>query len=191
MYKMNFYLKIIIIFLISLAIVIVNNYAILWLVLLLLSFVNFYYKNKKQLCLDLILVIILIFSNFFNYLYLAYKILLLINTVSTFIYFLDQYEKSFIMKTLFNKNNKSLKSDFYENNFDLVVVNIKEKVSSNYKSDVSIDDKIENDLARKYLQARIRFYGMNDSEIIVKWNKIDVMILILSLLIFIIFIILR
>ena len=60
------------------------------------------------------------------------------------------------------------------------------------KKKLSDNKKVEEDLARSYLQARIRFYGTSyKNKKKIKWNKIDTLILLLSIIIFLIFFLLR
>ena len=56
------------------------------------------------------------------------------------------------------------------------------------------EDKIDNDLERHYLQSKIRFNGycdIEDKTVKFKWTKIDTMILIMSILLFILCVIFR
>ena len=185
MYKMNFYLKLIIILFVSIITVVTNNYVILWSFFALIVLI----KCKEHMISNLILLIVLLSSYLLSILLIIYKILFILDMLVLFVKTLTFNEKK-ALQMLFKRNNKSLRISFYEENFDNIVEYNKTKIKELYKDDVSIDDKIESDLERHYLQARIRFYGINNS-ITFKWTYIDIMILILCIILFILLFILR
>lgn len=187
MYKMNLLLKIIIIFLVVLSIIISNNYITLWALLVLLTFYN--YKNIKLLVIDVFLIILLAVVSRITDLLLLYKIIYLFDLIYTFILTISFKDKR-LFKYLFKKyENKTLKEEFYDANIkDILDYNEKQK-DKLYNESVSIDDKIIRDLDRKYLQSKIRFNGYSrdsNKTVNVTWNKIDTMLLILSIIVFII-----
>ena len=185
MYKMSLLLKIIIAILIIVTVVITNNKIILWLLLFIMSLYHLR-KNKKLLTIDLILVLLLGFSVNYDICLLIFKIIFIIDFIITFYKSLSLDEK----KILFRKKTTS-KMMYCEDIFDKIVYRINEKKNIMYDEDVSIDKKVENDLARSYLQARIRFYEKEPKKKKIKWNRIDTLILLLAIIIFLIFFILR
>lgn len=193
MYKVNFYLKLLILFLTFVIVALTSNYIILWFLLAILTFIHFYSKNKKLIFLDLLLVVFLGVSYKLCSLLFLYKIIYLIDIVITFIISLLFKEKRFF-KLLFNMyDNKSNKTRFYEENYNDILLNNENKAFVKYGSDISINDKSKEDLDRKYLQAKIRFYGYNErnTPLFFKWTKTDSILLALVLIIFIILFILR
>ena len=186
MYKMNILLKIFITLLIITIVVITNNKIILWLLLFIMSL---YHLNKYKLLLiiDLLLVVLLGLSVNYDACLLLFKIIFLAD------YFISFYKKLSIddKKILFRKKTTS-KMMYYEDNFDKIINKINDNKNRLYNKDVLIDKKVEEDLARSYLQARIRFYGTSyKNKKKIKWNKIDTLILLLSIIIFLIFFLLR
>ena len=191
MYKMNIYLKMILTLLSIIITIITGNYIVLWILLVCLTFLN-YRKNKILLLGDLLLIIVLGISNRFDDVLVFYKLLFIISIIITFIYFLTDEEKK-QLKLLFGKDSsKSLRDTFYNKNYNSIVEKNRKIVTEKY-GEISFDDKVNYDLERKYLQSRIRFNGFvskNNSDRI-KWNRIDIMILILAILLFCIMIIFR
>lgn len=187
MYKMNLLLKIIITFFVVLSIIISNNYITLWALLVLLTFYN--YKNIKLLVIDVFLIILLAIVSRIIPLLVLYKIVYLFNLIYTFILTISFKDKR-LFKYLFKKyENKSLKEEFYNANIkDILDYNEKQKEKL-YNESVSIDDKVIRDLDRKYLQSKIRFNGYstdNNRTVKLAWNRIDTMLLLLSIIVFII-----
>lgn len=184
MYKMNLLLKFIIVILTIALVVIINNRIILWLLLVLLTFYNLL-KNKKLLLIDFVLVILLGLSTS-NIIYLLlFKILFIFNYLITVYKGLTTDEKKILVR-----ENSSAKIDYFEKSFERVVKNINEKKIGLYDDELSIDKKIEKDLERSYLQARIRYYGLSNNKWY-NWNRIDTLVLLLFLVIFVIMFILR
>jgi hypothetical protein len=94
-------------------------------------------------------------------------------------------------KQIFRKKTTAKKM-YYEDNFDKIVNRINERKNKLYDEEVSIDNKIEESLARSYLQARIRYYGYaSKKKYNNTWNRIDTLIVLFSIVLFIIFFILR
>ena len=182
MYKMNELLKFIIVILTISIVILTGNRIILWLFLFPLTIYHFY-KNKKILMIfDFILVLLLAFSTHYIFCLYIFKVLYLI------IYLLT-VKKHF---NIYKKDNKSSKIKFYEEHFDKIVKDINKRKKEIYDEDVNIDSAIERNLERSYLQAKIRYYDIiNDDVNKIKFNRIDILILCLSIIIFLILFILR
>ena len=185
MYKINDTLKYIILFLIILSIAFINNIIILWLYLLLISVYNLYKRNKILSFISFILIILLVLSQNNLVIFFFFKLLLIIDLLLTF------YSYFFKTGKTIRIGNRKLRTMFYENNFDKVVENINKKKDVYYGEDILTDDEIERTLERKFLESRIRFYGFNKKSKIRKngWNKLDILLLLFSIVIFIILII--
>lgn len=187
MYKMNLLLKFIITILFISIIVIANNRIVLWLLLFLLTFYNLYKYKKISLFIDLLLVLLLGFSTQNEICLLVFKLLFIINILITVYYTLNMEEKLLLIN-----EKTSEKQKYFENNFDRIVNNIKERKNSLYDEDTSIDSKIERDLERNYLQSKIRYYNIsNSNNKYYNWNRIDILILIFVIIVFVILFILR
>lgn len=185
MYKMNDTLKFIIVFLIICSILFINNSIILWLYLLTISVYNLYKRNKILSFVSLILIILLAYSRINIFVLFLFKLLLVMDILYTFYCYYVKNNNWLIRKS------RRLRNSFYEENFDRIVDNINKKKEVYYGSDISIDEEIERELERKYIESRIRFYGFNNN-IKLKhnvWTKLDILILLFSLIIFIFLII--
>ncbi len=192
MYKMSVFLKLIILLLLTIVVIVTNNYFVLWLLLVLLTFINFKLKHRLEFIIDLILIILLILVIVYSKFLVLYKLLLIINLILTTIRVLEDREKSFLKSTFTHKNNKYYRTKFYEDSFNKIYDDNKKKVIEEYNNASLVDDTIEDSLERKYLQARMRFYGYKENnEEFLEWTKLDTMILMLFLLIFMILLILR
>lgn len=189
MYKMNIFLKLILTFLTLLVLLFTNSYIILWLLLLVITFLN-YRKSKNILIYDILLVVLLAVVSRVNYLTVLYKILFFINIIITLFYYLSLKEKK-CLYSLYKGDKTNPKEKFYELVFNDTFENNKKIVNNKY-GDINFDEKIQYDLDRKYLQSKIRFNGYyrKSNNLKIVWNKIDTMILLFSILIFIIMIIL-
>ncbi len=187
MYKMSILLKIIITMLTVIAVIIVDNRIILWLLLFVLSFYHLRKFRIALLVIDLALVLLLGLSvNDYNYL-LIFKIIYIINCLITFYSCLTIKDK----KLLFKKKSTS-KMMYYENNFDRINSRINIRKKEIYNSNVSINNKIEQDLESNYLFARMKYYDyFSKKSSFISWNKIDTLILLFTITIFILFIVLR
>lgn len=182
---MNKFLKIILSFLIILAVIITNNKIILWVFLLLLTIYNFYKNNKLLILADIILVAFLALSLNYDFALFLFKI----GYIITFLYTL--YLSYFsVYKGVVKVRRKKLQILFNEENFDNIVNKINNKKDEYYEEDVNVNEEIERDLNRKYLQSRIRFYGFNKITTYKKknnsWLVIDTLILLFAIIIFII-----
>lgn len=187
MYKMNLLLKFIIVILTLAIVAISNNRIVLWLLLFVLTFYNFFKNNKVLLFIDLVLVFLLGLSTKTDVGLILFKIIFIINYLITVYLSLSLEDKKVLVK-----ENHSEKEKYFEDNFDKIVKNINEKKNKLYDKETPIDGKIERELERKYLQSRIRYYGINFSNnSFYKWTKIDTMILLLAVVLFALFFILR
>ena len=182
MYKMNDLLKFIIVILTISIVVLTGNRIILWLFLFLLTIYHFYKNKKFLLAIDFILVLILALS-INNIIFLnIFKILYLVDYLLT-------TKDIFIIK---KQSNQSTKINYFEEHFDKIVNDINKQVKKIYDEDVNIDSEIERKLERSYLQSKIRYYDIiNNNDNKIKFNKIDYLILCLSIIIFLILFILR
>ena len=189
MYKMNIFLKLILTFLTLLVLLFTNSYIILWLLLLVITFLN-YRKSNNILIYDILLVVLLAVVSRVNYLTVLYKILFFMNIIITLFYYLSLKEKK-CLYSLYKGDKTNSKEKFYELVFNDTFENNKKIVNNKY-GDINFDEKIQYDLDRKYLQSKIRFNGYyrKSNNLKIVWNKIDTMILLFSILIFIIMIIL-
>lgn len=189
MYKMNIFLKLILTFLALLILLFTNSYIILWLLLLVITFLN-YRKSKKILTYDILLIILLAVVSRINYLTVLYKLLFCIDVIITLFYYLSLKEKKYLY-SIYRDDKTNPKEKFYESVFNAVFENNKKIVNNKY-GDINFDEKIQYDLDRKYLQSKIRFNGYykKNHNLKIVWNKIDTMILLFSILIFTIMIIL-
>lgn len=192
MFKMNLYLKLIIIISFSILLLFINNYIVLLLLLLLLFVVGLLVKNAKSLLIDLLLLLLFILSCYFPFVLVIYKILFIFNMIYLFIKNLSIKEKKYFYG-LNNKYDKSSRREFY---YSQVFEDIKNKnlkrAKNIYSDDVSIDNVIESDLERSYLQAKIRFYGYKDESfdsIKFSWRRLDTEIALFCVIIFILCII--
>ena len=187
MYKMNLLIKFIVTVLTIAIVILTNNRIVLWLLLVLLSFYNLLKnKSKKLLLIDLILVILLGLSTNHYICLLLFKLLLIFNFSITVLKSVTYND----FKDVF-KQNVSSKTYFYEDNFDKVVKRINDKKNAIYDKDISIDHKIESDLERLYLQSKIRYDGLYKKNKWDNWSKIDILILLFVVIVFIILFILR
>ena len=182
MYKMNDLLKFIIVILTISIVVLTGNRIILWLFLFLLTIYHFYKNKKFLLAIDFILVLILALS-INNIIFLnIFKILYLVDYLLT-------TKDIFIIK---KQSNQSTKINYFEEHFDKIVNDINKQVKKIYDEDVNIDSEIERKLERSYLQSKIRYYDIINNDVNkIKFNKIDILILCLSIIIFLILFILR
>ena len=193
MYKMNLYLKLFILLLTFIITCITGNYIVLWFLLACLTFIDLSNGRYKLIVFNLLLVVLFSLSYKKIILLIIYKVLFLISVLLTFICSLKYNDKRFF-KLFFNiYDNRSIKRRFYDDNYKIVADNTLEKAKSIYPEAFSLVKKNERDLDRRYLQARIRFYGYNGecAPIKIKWCRSDTLILILSIIVFIILLILR
>lgn len=181
MYKMNILLKFIFTLLTIAIVFITNNRIILWLFLLLLTFYNLYKDKKILLVIDIILIILLGLSKDNEIFLISFKIIYIINYILTVCNSL----------TFDIGIGKSTKINYFENNFDKIVERINENKNKLYDESVSIDNKIETDLERNYLQSKIRYYNYSSKSKWYNWNRIDTLVLIIILIIFVLLFILR
>ena len=192
MYKISVFLKLIILLLLTIVVIVTSNYIVLWLLLVLLTFINFKMKYKLEFILSLILILLMILVIVSSKFLILFKLLLIATLIFTAIRFLSDDEKLFLKNVFKNKNNKYYRNKFYEENFDKIYDDNKNMIETKYNNSSIVDDGIEDTLARKYLQARMRFYGYSETnEEFLEWTKIDTMILMFSLLIFMILLMLR
>ena len=187
MYKVNILIKFIALLLTIAIVLLTNNRIILWLLLVLLTFYNvFKNKSKKLLLIDLILIVLLGLSTNIEICLILFKFLFIFNLLITFYKSLTYDDK----KSIFKKDT-STRTNYYEKNFDRIVKNIEDKRKNIYDNDVSIDDRIESDLERSYLQSKIRYYGLYKKDRWYNWNRIDTLILLFVLVVFVTLFILR
>lgn len=185
MYSMNFYLKLLIVLLSIIITIISNSFIVLWLLLFILTFINFWSHNRIQFIIDLCLILLLAVASRISSLLVLYKLLFIFNIVFSLVESFTTNEKKWLNE-LFKKDNSSLRERYYANNYNCIYEYNEKMRNANYSDDISFDNKISSDLERHYLQARIRFYGYKKEIESFTWNKIDIIILIFSLFVFII-----
>ena len=187
MYRVNIFLRIILFFLALIALLVANNLVVLWVLLVILTFIN-YRKSKILLLIDFILIILLAISSRIIDLLIVYRIVYIVDMVLTFIYFLSEDDKVLFK---YRKSNVIKKEDFYEKIFNDVYEENENKVKEKYR-EIDFDDRIDYYLDRKYLKSKIRYGTFSKEEkVSYEWNKVDSMILILSIITFILLIIYR
>ena len=194
MYKINFYLKLFIVLLIMIVIAMTYNYFILWSLLLGLTIFNYMLDNKKLLTIDMILFVMILIVRVFNPFLYIFKIIFIINVILSLFDSLSSKERKFFKILFKDINNKNRKELFYKQNYNYVLGTNKKLASDVYKVEIMNEERINDDLERHYLQSKIRFNGycdIEDKTVTFKWTKIDTMILLLSILLFIICIIFR
>lgn len=194
MYKINFYLKLFIVLLIMIVIAMTYNYFILWSLLLGLTIFNYMLDNKKLLTIDMILFVMILIVRVFNPFLYIFKIIFIINVILSLFDSLSSKERKFFKILFKDINNKNRKELFYKQNYNYVFDTNKKLASDVYKVEIMNEERINDDLERHYLQSKIRFNGycdIEDKTVTFKWTKIDTMILLLSILLFIICIIFR
>ena len=190
MYKMSLLLKFILVVFTVATVVLTGNRIILWFLLFLLTFYNLYKKKRLLLILDLLLVLFLGLSTSNELALLIFKIGYICTFLVTVIDRLSQEEVLNILRITNRK--KSAKIEYFEDNFDRVVERAKIRKTKFYNEEVSIDNEIERSLDRNYLQSKIRYYGIyNSGNKVYNWNRIDTLILLFAIVVFVILFILR
>ena len=185
MYKMNILLKFIISILTIFIVAITGNRIILWFLLFIVSLYNLHKKEYLLLAFDLVLVLFLGLSKDNELALLLFKLGFIYIFLITIYYTLSKKDLLIIKKN-------SSKEKYFESNYKRIINNINDKKEKYYGEDVSINDKIEVDLNRQYLQSKIRFNDFYKSKSRINtWNKIDTLILIFCIIVFIIMFILR
>ncbi len=190
MYKMNLFLKILITLLLTIVIILSNNYYVFWLLLLINIGLSIYKEDKITVTINLANLVVLFLSNYIKTFLLVFKLLFIINLVVSFLHFISEDEKKYIKSNYKGRRKNSLRIALYEKVFPKVLEKNKKKAKDIYGDNIDVDDKIEQDLERLYLQSRIRFYGFNNTYTL-KWTYIDTLILFFSLVIFILLMIVR
>ncbi len=195
MYRVNIFIRFLILILLYVIIIFTYNPIINWLLFITIVFLHFLYKKYYFLFIDLIISLILFLSNYYVELFLPFKLFMIVLFTIEFITTMNLNEK-LLLNLIFNKKkNKILRSSFYDNNIKKVNNYNKSMVMKVYENeDINIDGKNIRDLDRLYLQSRIRFNGIKrngDKDLYIKINKIDIMILLLAIILFVILFIFR
>ncbi len=194
MYRINLFVRFLILIMLYVIIIFTCNPIINWLLFVTLVLLHLFFKKYYSLFLDLIVAIVLFLTNYYAQLLLPYKLCLIVLYTIFFITTLNLREKLSLNLIFNKKKNKILRSSFYDDNYKKVNVYNKEKVLEVYQREgIDIDEKNIRDLDRLYLQSRIRFNGFkgNNNNSYFKVNKIDIMVLLLSIIIFAILFIFR
>lgn len=187
MYKMNLFLKIIIVILSIVGVIVTNNYYVLFAALIISGILLLINKKYLTFTLNAFLLIFLIFSLSINHLIIKTFLILIIFYL--FYIYLSIRQRQYFKGKYYNYSNNNRRESFYERNFNNALTNIKNNKEMNYDKEVDIDDKLERDLERNYLQSRIRFYGfknVNNYHYESSWKRLDYMILLLAIVLFII-----
>lgn len=194
MYKMNALLKLIIFFLIIISITITNNYIILWLALVILTYYDiFKHNNIFHFVIDLILIVLLFLIKEVPIVISLFKIIYIIKITIMMLITINKDDITFF-KSMFIKEGHSMnREDFYNTYFERKKEENIKKIEENYFNEDINYEIINSDLDRLYLESKLRFNGYNKSsnKYSINWAKIDSMILILSIIIFIIIFIMR
>ena len=146
-------------------------------------------KKKLLYSIDILLFILLFFINNIYVLFI-FRIVFINDIVATFIMSLTSKEKRYLMGS-FRIRNKDIKSDFFNENYEKVLDYNKRKIKNIYQDSEIPDSKIKSDLERRYLQARIRFYGIDSKYNKIKWSNLDTLVLLFTIIIFMLFIFLN
>ena len=186
MYKMNSLILFIFTLLTLTIVIIADNRIILWLLLVILTFYNLHKNKKVSFFIDLILVLLLGLSKDNEMYLIMFKLIYILNFIIT----IYNYVLSNNLLFLINRK-RSTKLNYYNDNFEKIVEKINNKKKELYDDDVSIDDRIEKELERSYLQSRIRYYSLYKKNKCYNWNRIDTLVLLFILVVFIILFILR
>lgn len=190
MYKVNLFLKVIIAILLIISVIITNNYYVLFIMLLTSAFIYSIQRKILLFAIGFLLLIYLIFTT--ESYYLVIKLYLLFSTIYLFNLFLSIRQKTYFVGKYYKYSNIKRRDAFYEKNYNNILSNIKNNVDMTYDNEVSIDNKVRRDLERSYLQSRIRFFGfrnINNYHYESRWKKLDYMILLFSIILFIIIVI--
>ena len=195
MYRVNIFIRFLILILLYVIIIFTYNPIINWLLFVMIVLLHILYKKYYFLFIDLIISLILFLSCYYVELFLPFKIFMIVLFTIEFITTMNLNEK-LLLNLIFNKKkNKILRSSFYDNNIKKVNNHNKSMIMKIYRSeDINIDGKNIRDLDRLYLQSRIRFNGIKrngDKDLYIKINKIDIMILLLAIILFVILFIFR
>lgn len=190
MYRVNIFLRIILFFLALIVLLLARNLVVLWVLLVLLTFLN-YRKSKLLLLIDFVLIVLLAVTSRVSEVLIFYKLVYIVDMILTFIYFLNDEDKCLFSSSLHKKSNIIKKEDFYDKIYNDVYEENENKVKEKY-GEIDFDNRIDYDLERKYLQSKIRFGTFSKQEkVSVDWNKIDTIVLMFSILIFLLLIIYR
>ncbi len=180
MYKINIFLKIFILLLSVVIAIISNNYIVLWFLISILFLINLLCNNKKQLLINFLLTIIITISNRFYIFLLIFKIIFIFNVIYTFYDTLLTKEKYFFIE-------KNTKNKFFEKNYNFFYNKNKKIIINKYYKISNLNFVTIKDLQRHYLQSRIRFNGYFYNYNNFYWDRIDTLILLFSIILFIIF----
>ncbi len=190
MYKMNLFLKIILLVILLLITALCSNHVLLWILFLLLTCVHFIKNMKKITILDILLCILLIFLDNI-YVKIIFKVLFIITSIVTFLLLLTKNEIIFIKWILGFENKKTLRKRFRDEQYNMLIKENKKLVSKYYDGKESIDDKVASDLEIKEMQARMRFLGYrtNYNNLVETWCGYDTLVFVAALLLFILLLI--
>ena len=192
MYKMNLFLKLIITMLTIITIVLTNNNIILWLLLLVITFNDVRKNNNAGLLIDFILIVLLFLINKSTNVIFLFKIIMILKLLVLLFFTFDRKEKEYLKNVFNSKDKVSERDKFYNLYKDRIFNDNYLKSKKIYLNDTVNDDKIISDLDNLYLESKIRFNGyFVNKRTSFEWNKIDIMILFLSIILFIIAFILR
>ncbi len=192
MYKINFYLKILLVLLISTVVCFTSNYIILWLLLVLLTCCNWKEHLSPLKVFDIVLIFLLAVAKSIDLILIFFKVLYIINLVLTFIFTLNRLDKMYLKSKFSRTNTRGLKRQFYNKNRKKAVLYVNSEKDRLYTKDIPIDDKVESVLARRYNESKIRFNELVARElknVRLKWTRIDSLILVLAVILFVMYVI--
>ena len=192
MYKMNFYLKLLLVILISVVVCFTSNFIILWLLLVLLTCSNWRKDLNPLKVFDIVLIFLLAIAKDIDLMLIFFKVLYIINLVLTFIFTLNRLDKLYLKSKFSRTNTRGLKRHFYNKNRKKVKEYVNSEKDRLYTKDVPISDKVNSMLARRYNESKIRFNELTARElkdVKLNWTKIDTLILLLAVTLFVMYVI--
>ena len=192
MYKMNFYLKILLVLLISTVVCFTSNFIILWLLLVLLTCSNWRDNLSPLKVFDIVLIFLLAIAKDINLILIFFKVLYIINLVLTFIFTLNRLDKLYLKSKFSRTDTRGLKRHFYNKNRKKVTEYVNSEKDRLYTKDVQINDKVNSLLARRYNESKIRFNELTARElkdVKLNWTRIDTLILVLAIILFVMYVI--
>ncbi len=181
MYRVNFWLKTIVSILFVISIIFLNSYylwSVLFLYLLIVSIAD---RNYHSLAGVIFIPIILFLLTYDFKAKIILKVLSIIIVFLLLIFSYNKREKSWLKGLFRSKRNRS-KREFKDKFLNSIIEENREKVKEYYEEELIINNKVKEDLERKYLLARIRFLGNNykDNKIIKKFTLYDLLFFIFS-----------
>lgn len=187
MFRVNFWLKTIISILFIVSIIFLNSYYLWYVLFLYLLILGIIDKNYRSLAGVIFIPIFLLFFAYDFKTKIILKVLGVVVVSLLWFFSFNKEEKNWLKGLFKNKSNRS-KRDFKNMVLKSVVEENKEKVKEYYDEELIINNKVKEDIDRKYLLARIRFLGSNykNNRIVKKFSSYDLLFFIFSAVILVI-----